>query len=85
MGCVASQPARFRFRFCSWDAENPVEPASQVPRSAKLVKICPNLRSVYSWHGRLYVRDGERYRHVERTHDELCDMTASYEAHMRDR
>jgi hypothetical protein len=64
---------------------DPVEPASQVPRSAKLVKICPNLRSVYSWHGRLYVTDGERYRHVERTHDELCDMTASYEAHMRDR
>jgi soluble lytic murein transglycosylase-like protein len=45
----------------------------------------PQLRSVYSWHGRLYVRDGERYRHVERTHDELCDMTASYEAHMGDR
>ena len=56
-----------------------------VPRSAKLIKICPNLRSVYAWHGRLYVKDGERYHPAVRTHDELCDMTARYEAHMNDR
>jgi hypothetical protein len=63
----------------------PVEPVSQVPRGAKLVKTCPNLRSVYAWHGKLFIKDGERYQPVERTHDELCDMTATYDAQDRER
>jgi hypothetical protein len=62
-----------------------VEPASDVARRGKLLKICPNLRAVYAWQGKLYVKDGERYHQVGRTNDELCDMTARYEAHVRDR
>ena len=45
----------------------PVEPASDVARRGKLVKMCPNLRAVYTWQGKLYVKDGERYHQVERT------------------
>ena len=63
----------------------PVEPASDVARRGKLVKTCPSLRAVYAWQDKLYVKDGERYHQVERTTDELCDMTARYEAHVRDR
>ena len=62
-----------------------VEPASDMARRGKLVKMCPNLRAVYTWQGKLYVKDGERYHQIEGTHDELCDMTARYEAHVRDR
>jgi hypothetical protein len=61
-----------------------VEPASDVARRGKLVKTCPNLLAVYAWQGKLYVKDGDRYHQVERTNDELCDMTARYEAHVRD-
>ena len=57
----------------------PVEPASDVARRGKLVE------TVYAWQDKLYVKDGERYHQVERTTDELCDMTARYEAHVRDR
>jgi hypothetical protein len=40
-------------------------------------------RAIYAWHGKLYVKDGENYHQVERTKDELCDVIASYEAHIR--
>jgi hypothetical protein len=53
-----------------------VEPANEVARHGKLVKTCPTLRAVYTWQGKLYVKDGERYHQVDRTDDELCDMTA---------
>jgi hypothetical protein len=62
-----------------------IEPANGVARHGKLVKTCPNLRAVYTWQGKLHVKDGGRYHQVERTDDELCDMTARYEAHVRDR
>ena len=60
-----------------------VEPASDVARHGKLVKTCPNLRAVYTWQGKLYVKDDGRYQQVERTSHDLCDITARYEAQGR--
>ena len=47
------------------------------------VQPAGRLRAIYAWHGKLYVKDGENYHQVERTKDELCDVIASYEAHIR--
>ena len=60
-----------------------IEPANGVARHGKLVKTCPNLRAVYTWQGKLYVKDDGRYQQVERTSQDLCDITARYEAHAR--
>jgi hypothetical protein len=48
------------------------------------VQPAGRLRAIYAWHGKLYVKDGENYHQIERSQDELCDVIASYEAHIRD-
>ena len=37
-----------------------IEPANEVARHGKLEDL-PTLRAVYTWQGKLYVKDGERY------------------------
>ena len=49
------------------------EPIHSVKRSGTFVKICPHLRTFYSWQNKLYLKEGNNYQEVERQEDDLCD------------
>jgi hypothetical protein len=52
-------------------------PVDPVGRSGTLLKTCPNLRTFYTWHGKLYLKQGNSYRKVGGGDGDLCDQIAT--------
>jgi hypothetical protein len=48
-------------------------PIHSVKRSGTFVKICPHLRTFYSWQNKLYLKEGNNYQEVERDGDDGCN------------
>jgi hypothetical protein len=84
MECIGGDGAHWRCQLRWRDVQSRRSRFIRLPAVEKHVKTCPNLRAIYAWAWELYVKDGENYHQVERTQDELCDVIASYEAHIRD-
>jgi hypothetical protein len=53
-----------------------VEATDPVHRHGILVKTCPNLRTFYTFQNKLYLKEGNRYRHVDSNDIDVCGQIA---------
>jgi hypothetical protein len=53
-----------------YEAKDPVH------RHGILVKTCPNHRIFYTFQNKLYLKEGNRYRHVESNDFDVCGQIA---------
>jgi hypothetical protein len=53
-----------------------VEATDPVHRHGLLVKTCPNLRTFYTFQNKPYLKEGNRYRHVDSNDIDVCSQIA---------
>ena len=52
------------------------ESKDPVHRRGILVKTCPNHRTFYTFQNKLYLKEGNQYRHVESNDFDVCGQIA---------